>query len=138
MHQEATSSPAARTGDTSLLSTVAAAATDLQRKYAPDALGGTGADAAFAGPARTGAGLAADPAPESVEGYSPDAGYPKDATVSEAARGGKAGSLAPLAAAVASGQPESSAQHATAGVRLLQSPALSHVHAPNKPLPEAD
>ena len=43
---------------------------------------------------------------EAPEGLKPEQGYPKDASAENAAEGGVAGSLAPVAAAVASGKSE--------------------------------
>ena len=98
--------------------TVGEKASDLNRKYAPASLGGTGADAAYRAAARTGAGPGADPAPRGeVEGLMPAVGMPKDAPVEEAATGGKAASIAGVAAAVASGTPESSAAQVLSQVR---------------------
>ncbi|KAK9795956.1 hypothetical protein WJX73_004660 [Symbiochloris irregularis] len=50
-----------------------------------------------------------------VEGLNPPVGQPRDAPASEAAVGGEAASIAPVAAAVASGVPEDQAQASTQG-----------------------
>ena len=91
------------------LASAGEAAGALHRKYAPAALGGTGADAVYSPPSRTGAGVGADPYQGDVEGLHPAPGTPADAPVQEASSGGEAGSIAGIAAAVASGQPEAAA-----------------------------
>ena len=87
---------------------VSQTAADLNRKYAPAALGGTGADAAYQAPARVGAGAGADPSPAEVEGLHPPQGLPRDAPVGDAATGGAAAGIAGIAAAAAAGMPEGS------------------------------
>ena len=70
-----------------------------------------GATAAAVG-SRLGAifGGGSNPAAKEAEGFNPQQGYPEDAGPGDAAAGGEAGRIAPLAAAVASGKPEESAQ----------------------------
>ena len=55
-----------------------------------------------------------------IEGLSPPVGHPRDAPAREAAVGGEAGNIAPVAAAVASGVPESEAQVSVLCPALLQ------------------
>ena len=102
---------------TAALSSATDTAGELGRKYAPAALGGTDADAAYAGPSRSGAGVGANPQQGDIDGLDPVKGLPRDAPVSEAATGGNAGKIAGVAAAVASGQSEGAAAKGLQQVR---------------------
>lgn len=69
------------------------------------------------------------------EGYAPSKGYPRDAAPADGAVGGKAAIVAPVAAGVASGQPEDRARSSARQVRmhaatfwiLLQTGALRQI-----------